>query len=76
MPAMPQMMPFREVERIHAFTHDDVVENRRDAADGEAENKALDVETGSLRLFEQAWRVPVFGYKKRLGQAKWCHDQT
>src|SRR5262245_38982129 len=53
-----------------------VVEDRSNAADPEAENNALDVEAAPAREVEEARRVPVVWDEERLGQAERCRHQT
>ena len=61
------------LSRWHGYEHaagDDVVEDRSDATDREAEDEALDVKAGGARKVEETRRTPVSRDEQRLGQAE------
>src|SRR5512146_88901 len=55
---------------LQVLASDDVVQNRSDTADAEAEDQALDIEARPLRQVEETGRIPVTRNEERFSQSE------
>lgn len=58
------------IYRLQFVPCEGVIKHGGNAADGEAENQALDVKTRPLREVKQARRIPILRHEERLGETE------